>query len=538
MKYMIIIVVVLVGIMMTLLVGIPKSPRIIPAANPDDRERLAEGVVKKVLIVGGGLAGMSAALELAERGYQVTIREADTVLGGVYMQTKPVRKLGRTFMLDGGMQAWFHNFHNARDIISRLGVEDNFQRWEVHDLMYKNYQPERMYSHGIFPLNLAGMIYRSPNLNILEILFWLRCAWDFINYNHDTNFKRWDAITFDEYMDMFDIHRGFYDIVLEPGMKASYQDKAMLSAAEMFQFSHMFYVSNPKADYRDLAKMNQATAIMTPWADRLKSLGVRIELETSVGSLVFDKHGRIVTDTEHPSERFDHVVLASGLDGTKTILQNSLQKLKPEDKITQGRLEKVLKNHLTKLPLAPPFKILTVWFDKQLEGSYKPDVVQTPSFPPITFVAQYHVLKEDFALWANQSGGSVFMFHMFAWEQDEVPDDKIWNFIAPSVREIFPEIFERGFKVLAYNVGGSDKYPSYAKGLEKHRPTVKFPKEYGFPNLVVAGNWLHVDYPTALIERPISTGREAANQILLSDHVRQASLVVTHSHGPGYFQYV
>ena len=55
--------------------------------------------------------------------------------------------------------AWFHNFHNARDIISRLGVEDNFQRWEVHDLMYKNYQPERMYSHGIFPLNLAGMVH-------------------------------------------------------------------------------------------------------------------------------------------------------------------------------------------------------------------------------------------------------------------------------------------------------------------------------------------------------------------------------------------
>ena len=54
--------------------------------------------------LGGGLAGMSAALELAERGYQVTIREADTVLGGVYMQTKPVRKLGRTFMVDGGMQ--------------------------------------------------------------------------------------------------------------------------------------------------------------------------------------------------------------------------------------------------------------------------------------------------------------------------------------------------------------------------------------------------------------------------------------------------
>ena len=70
--------------------------------------------------------------------------------------------------------AWFHNFHNARDIISRLGVEDNFQRWEVHDLMYKNYQPERMYSHGIFPLNLAGMVHCPLSL---FLSFFVVCIW-------------------------------------------------------------------------------------------------------------------------------------------------------------------------------------------------------------------------------------------------------------------------------------------------------------------------------------------------------------------------
>ena len=64
--------------------------------------------------------------------------------------------------------------------------------------------------------------------------------------------SHFDLRNTDEYMDMFDIHRGFYDIVLEPGMKASYQDKAMLSAAEMFQFSHMFYVSNPKVNNHTL----------------------------------------------------------------------------------------------------------------------------------------------------------------------------------------------------------------------------------------------------------------------------------------------
>ncbi|XP_022085794.1 uncharacterized protein LOC110976645 isoform X1 [Acanthaster planci] len=531
--------IVFVAVIVTVLVGIPKSPRTIPPANPDDPERLREGVVKKVLIIGGGLAGMSAALDLAERGYQVTLHEADSALGGVYLQSKPVQKLGQTFIVDRGMQAWFHNFHNAWDMIRRLGVEDNFRRWEAHDVVYRNYKPERMYSHGIFPLNLAGMIFRSPNLNLLEILLWLRCAWDFINYNHDTNFKRWDSISFDEYMDMFDIHRGFYDIVLEPGMKASYQDKSTFSAAEMFLFSHMFYVSNPQADYRDIAKMNQATAIINPWADKLRSLGVKIEMESAVESLIFDKKGKIVTDSKHPSEHYDHVILAAGLNSTKTILRNSLKLLDDsKDKSTHNRLSKVLEKHLMKLPLAPPFKVLTVWFDKRLESKYNPDIVQTPSFPPITIITQYHKIREDYAQWANQSGGSVLAFLMFAWEHGEVADDKLWNFIAPTVREIFPEIFQRGFKVLAYHVDGSATYPSYEKGLAKYRPTVTFPKECGFPNLLFAGNWLHANYPTALIERPIATGREAANQILLSDHVRQSSLIVTDSHGPGFFQYM
>ena len=66
--------------------------------------------------------------------------------------------------ISGSCSAWFHNFHSAWDLIRRLGVEDNFQRWEVHDVVYRNYKPERMYSHGIFPLNLAGRSVFAPKL--------------------------------------------------------------------------------------------------------------------------------------------------------------------------------------------------------------------------------------------------------------------------------------------------------------------------------------------------------------------------------------
>ena len=45
-----------------------KPPINIPPRNPNDPVKLSNGVNKSVLIIGGGLAGLSAALELADRG--------------------------------------------------------------------------------------------------------------------------------------------------------------------------------------------------------------------------------------------------------------------------------------------------------------------------------------------------------------------------------------------------------------------------------------------------------------------------------------
>ena len=45
----------------------------------------------KVVVVGGGLAGMSAALDLADAGHQVVLHEARPTLGGA-VQTLPRRE--------------------------------------------------------------------------------------------------------------------------------------------------------------------------------------------------------------------------------------------------------------------------------------------------------------------------------------------------------------------------------------------------------------------------------------------------------------
>lgn len=63
------------------------------------------------MIVGGGLAGLSAGLELVERGYDVTIQEKNQVLGGRLM-TEEVEVQGQTFHIE-------HGFHGKYFLTSK-----------------------------------------------------------------------------------------------------------------------------------------------------------------------------------------------------------------------------------------------------------------------------------------------------------------------------------------------------------------------------------------------------------------------------------
>ncbi len=52
--------------------------------------------------------------------------------------------------------------------------------------------------------------------------------------------------------------------------------------------------------------------------------------------------------------------------------------------------------------------------------------------------------------WASETGGSVIEFHLYTWSQNFDPnteDSKVWELISPTVKLIYPEIFDRNFKV-------------------------------------------------------------------------------------------
>ncbi|XP_054749100.2 carotenoid phi-ring synthase-like isoform X1 [Lytechinus pictus] len=503
------------------------DPVYIEPVNPTDPISLPSGIHRSVLIVGGGLAGLSAALELAERGYNVTVKEASPMLGGRLKSTE-AEILGETFRVDHGFHALFYNYYTFKDVLHRLGINDNFQRWGANHFRFRTYKDEVVESKGPYPFNVVATLLKSPNFKVSDIFGILRISLFFAYYNHDTVYQRYGNITFDEWAEAERAPVWFADTVLRPALSVTFNERTVLNAAEILMYSHFYFTGDEKADQRLIAKVDHRTAVFDPWEHRLKSLGVKIEKNTFVTDLRFnnkDWHVSGISPGAH--ESYDHVILATDLSAVKAIFTKTILHFPRSKQVN------CIQERLQQLPLAPPYKVLRVWFDKQLSSTHPP-ILQTPEFHPINLVVQYHLIEEKSREWSQRTGGSIIEFHLYDWSYGDVEDRNVWTKIAPTVKNIYPEIFVKNFKILGHFVHSGKEFASFPASLEHIRPTVNFPSECGVTNLNFAGDWLHTHYPSALMERAVSTGRIAANQVLLSDHVRQAPTLVTSNYGPGY----
>jgi len=502
----------------------PKPPVVIPAKNPGAPEKLPAGVSKSVLVVGGGLSGLSAALELAERGYSVTIREADTVLGGRLQTNKVELPNVGTFQVEAGFHSWFHNYWQFKDIRARLGIDANFAPWKIAHYIFRKYKPENVYSTGPYPLNMLGVLERSPNLHLSDAIKSSLANQDLMNYDFDRVNAELDNITFDEWAVLRKVDTAFYDILYRPIIQVTVNQRETVSATYMLELMQLYFLSDAKADEREICNKPWAQCVIEPWAAKLRSLGALIELGARVDGLRIEA-GRAVGATGD-STRYDHVVMAANLRQVQQILAASAV-----DAQTKSSFDSIV-GQVAQLPNAPPYKVVRVWFGGKLNAT-RPDIVETPEHFPICLIAQFHLIEDEAAAWANKTGGSVVEFHLYTYNMTSVDasDDAVWAAVLPTIIEIYPEVAD--LKIVARVVTTRDLFPQWAINTLAIRPFSTFAQTKGVAGLSFAGDWLTTDYPSAFMERAVSTGREAANIILLEDGVRQVNLTVTSKHGPG-----
>ena len=122
----------------------------------------------RAVVVGGGLAGIAAALELADGGAEVTLLEARSRLGGA---TFSVEREG--LWLDNGQHVFLRCCTEYRGLLRRLGVEDQVvlqERLDIPVLSPGGREAHLRRSRLPAPLHLAGAIARYGHLTPAERL--------------------------------------------------------------------------------------------------------------------------------------------------------------------------------------------------------------------------------------------------------------------------------------------------------------------------------------------------------------------------------
>jgi squalene-associated FAD-dependent desaturase len=122
----------------------------------------------RVTVIGGGLAGIAAALDCADAGASVTLLEARGRLGGAaYSFTRD------GIRADNGQHVFLRCCTSYRDLLERLGATDDVTlqpRLEI-PVLAPGRRPAKLWRSGLpAPLHLAGAIIRYPLLGFADRL--------------------------------------------------------------------------------------------------------------------------------------------------------------------------------------------------------------------------------------------------------------------------------------------------------------------------------------------------------------------------------
>lgn len=156
-----------------------------------------------------------------------------------------------------------------------MGINGNFKRWDKVHFIFKNYKPEVIYSVGPYPLNLIGIIERSPNLHLTDAILSTLSLPDMIFYDYDKIFDKYDNITFQQWAHQTKVAKDFYDIIMAPALSITLNDRDIYSAAEMLTLMQIYFLTNAQADEREVVTGNFYQSVVKPWTDYLSKFDVR-----------------------------------------------------------------------------------------------------------------------------------------------------------------------------------------------------------------------------------------------------------------------
>ena len=153
-----------------------------------------------------------------------------------------------------------------------------------------------------------------------------------------------------------------------------------------------------------------------------------------------------------------------------------------------------------------PFAVWRLWLDRPCAPG-RAAFVGTTGLGLLDNISLYHLFEDESRAWAARSGGSVVELHAYALPPG-LEEEAIKADLLATLHNLYPET--RDARIVEQRFLVRQDCPAFRPGEAALRPRVRTPE----PGLLLAGDCVHTDFPTALMERAAATGMLAANELL------------------------
>jgi isorenieratene synthase len=274
------------------LVGYSRFVKPKPAVYKQDRIDLPRYLdrLKKVVVIGGGLAGLAAAYELSQRGFLVTLLEKSPQLGGKIASWE-INVGPEKFKMEHGFHGFFPQYYNLKTIVNELNIKDNFQALNSYSVLFRNetYQPEVFKpNRSAFPWNIIDLAFSSPNslrwgINLTKISHW-KVFQAIAGFKLPDTYYKLDHISVSQWAKN-DFPQGLFDLYFLPFAKSTLNAPDVLSVGELLQFFHFYFFGNPEGLAFNATRDDMSTSLVQPIVKSILSKGNNIITEATVNKL-------------------------------------------------------------------------------------------------------------------------------------------------------------------------------------------------------------------------------------------------------------
>jgi isorenieratene synthase len=467
----------------------------------------------QVVVVGGGLAGLTAATELARAGASVTLVEREPVAGGRLATPErcSLQHLGQVFdfPIEHGIHGIWRQYRNLRRLLDRHGLSAGLRpageqalvqsdpgerplHMRVGEGPRRTRLPEPFNQLALFgdPAFLALALRHGP-LGYLE-----------------ASVRLWHAYAFDPARDLelYDRHsvadligtwplplRRLFASLTHTGF---FREPNEVSLSAFFTGLSLYVLGDKRDSDFSMFDEDSETAVVGPLRSAIESAGGRVLLGTTVREILLEagRAAAVRIESARGTQELhsDAVVLALDPPGLRGVVQGELSRALGPMTLTDGVASQSVR----------------IWF----AASPRADRAPSGVFVSGSFDAWFwlHRMQRPYREFHEATGGSCIECHLYgdrAAAALEAPDEQVTEQVAAAVERAWPEL--RGTRLHGHVRRNPATHVAFGPGIMARLPGVAT----SVPNLALCGDHIDCGLPVLYLERAVVTGLLAARQV-------------------------